>query len=108
MRSVRDYMDSMPPTRGVSSCRAAAEICGTTPKTVKRSVEAARATEAGPVPCEVRRNYDEAIDVVTEMVARTRAGSLAKRQWPVAVAAGYKGSARNFRRLVAEAKSNWR
>jgi len=34
-------MDMHAAYRGVGSYRAAAEICGTTPKTVKRSVEAA-------------------------------------------------------------------
>jgi hypothetical protein len=32
----------------------------------------------------------------------------AKRQLPAARTAGYDGSARNFRRLVAEAKTVWR
>lgn len=32
----------------------------------------------------------------------------AKRLWPVARAAGYDGSARNFRGLFAEAKLLWR
>ena len=32
----------------------------------------------------------------------------AKRMLPIARAAGYEGSARNFRRLVAEAKALWR
>ena len=34
--------------------------------------------------------------------------SVAKRLLPVAVASGYQGSARNFRRPVAEARSAWR
>ena len=37
-----------------------------------------------------------------------RAGSRAKRLLPEAAAAGYAGSARNFRRLVAQAKPLWR
>ena len=51
-------MDMHAAYREVGSYRAAAEICGTTPKTVKRSVEAARAAGSGPVPGEVRHNYD--------------------------------------------------
>ena len=47
-------------------------------------------------------------DLVAETVARTKGRISAKRLLPVAVAAGYGGSARNFRRLVAEAKSAWR
>ena len=40
-------MDMHAAYREVGSYRAAAEICGTTPKTVKRSVEAAERAEAG-------------------------------------------------------------
>ncbi len=42
-------MDMRTAYREVGSFRAAADICGTTPKTVKRSVEAARRAEAGTV-----------------------------------------------------------
>ena len=45
---------------------------------------------------------------MAETVARTKGRITAKRLLPVAVAAGYGGSARNFRRLVAEAKAAWR
>jgi hypothetical protein len=38
MKSVREHMDMHPAYREVGSYRAAADICGTTPKTVKRSV----------------------------------------------------------------------
>jgi hypothetical protein len=43
-------MDMHAAYREVDSYRAAAEICGTTPKTVKRSVLAAMAAENGEVP----------------------------------------------------------
>ena len=101
-------MDMHAAYREVGSYRAAADICGTTPKTVKRSVEAARRAEAGFDPGLVRHNYDGVADLVAETVARTKGRITAKRLLPVAVAAGYGGSARNFRRLVAEAKSAWR
>jgi len=101
-------MDMHAAYREVGSYRAAADICGTTPKTVKRSVEAARRAEAGVDPGLVRHNYDGVADLVAETVARTKGRITAKRLLPVAVAAGYKGSARNFRRLVADAKSAWR
>ena len=45
---------------------------------------------------------------MAETVARTKGRITAKRLLPVAEAAGYNGSARNFRRLVAEAKSKWK
>ena len=101
-------MDMHAAYREVGSYRAAAEICGTTPKTVKRSVEAALKAEAGSIPGEVRHNYDGVADVVAESIARTKGRITAKRLLPVAEAAGYEGSARNFRRLVAEAKATWR
>jgi hypothetical protein len=50
MKSVREHMDMHAAYREVGSYRAAAEICGTTPKTVKRSVLAAMAAENGEVP----------------------------------------------------------
>ena len=90
--------------REVGSYRAAAEICGTTPKTVKRSVLAAQAAEKGEIPV-VEHNYDAVRDVVIERVERTKGKMSAKRLLPVARAAGYSGSARNFRRLVAEVKA---
>ncbi len=46
--------------------------------------------------------------MVVERVARTNGRISAKRLLPVALAAGYGGSARNFRRLVATAKAEWR
>ena len=101
-------MDMHAAYREVGSYRAATDICGTTLKTVKRSVEAARRAEAGVDPGLVRHNYDGVADLVAETVARTKGRITAKRLLPVAVAAGYGGSARNFRRLAAEAKSAWR
>jgi transposase len=100
-------MDMHAAYREVGSYRAAAEICGTTPKTVKRSVLAAQAAENGENPV-VEHNYDAVRDVVIERVERTRGKMSAKRLLPVARAGGYVGSARNFRRLVAEVKAEYR
>jgi hypothetical protein len=100
-------MDMHAAYREVGSYRAAAEICGTTPKTVKRSVLAAQVAEKGESPV-VEHNYDAVRDVVIERVERTKGKMSAKRLLPVARAAGYTGSARNFRRLVAEVKAGWR
>ena len=107
MKSVREHMDMRAAYREVGSYRAAAEICGTTPKTVKRSVLAARAAEKGEIPL-VEHNYDAVRDVVIERVEKTKGKISAKRLLAVAQAAGYSGSARNFRRLVAEVKLEWR
>jgi len=103
MKSVRERMDMNAAYREVGSYRGAAEICGTTPKTVKRAV---LAETAEPVP--VVHNYDDVRDLVVERVKRTQGRISAKRLLPVAIADGYTGSARNFRRLVAEVKADWR
>ena len=100
-------MDMHAAYREVGSYRGAAEICGTTPKTVKRSVLAAQRAEKGENTV-VEHNYDAVRDVVIERVARTKGKMSAKRLLPVARAAGYEGSARNFRRLVADVKALWR
>ena len=108
MKSAKDRMDIISAYQQVGSYRGAAELCGTTPKTVKRVV---RKFEAGdtPVPrAERAHNYDAVIDLVTERVGRSQGRMSAKRILPIARAAGYQGSARNFRRLVAEAKMLWR
>jgi transposase len=100
-------MDMNAVYREVGSHRATAEICGTTHKTVKRSVLAARAAENGEVP-KTPHNYDPVRDLVAERVERTNGRISSKRLYPVAQAAGYTGSARNLRRLVAEAKAEWK
>ena len=105
MKSVRERMDMNAAYREVGSYRGAADICGTTHKTVKRAVLADQA-EAGSEP--VSHNYDAVRDIVVERVVKTKGRISAKRLLPLAAAAGYTGSARNFRRLVAEAKAAWR
>jgi len=94
--------------RQVGSYRGAADLCGTTHKTVKRVIERA---EAGgePPPREPRpRNVDAFTDLVATRVEQSNGKMSAKRMLPIARAAGYQGSARNFRRLVAEQKVLWR
>jgi transposase len=103
-------MDMNAAYQEVGSFRAAAEICGTTDKTVKRAVIAAQMAEEPGSGGEVvvAHNYDPVAAIVAERVERTAGRITAKRLLPVAVAAGYAGSARNFRRAVAEAKAEWR
>jgi transposase len=98
-------MDIISAYREVGSYHGAAEICSTTPKTVKRVVEAAERSEPRPPPA---HNYDEVTELVAQRVAKTKGRISAKRLLPVAKAAGYTGSDRNFRRLVADEKRNWR
>jgi transposase len=107
MISVRERMDILSAYREVGSYRGAAEICGTTHKTVKRAVLADAETNSNGSDT-VAHNYDAVCDLVAERVAKTQGRITAKRLLPVAAAAGYDGSARNFRRLVAEQKKAWR
>jgi hypothetical protein len=65
MKSVMERMDINAAYREVGTYRGAADICGTTPKTVKRVVVAAERAE----PVDVRRNCDDVCDVVVERVA---------------------------------------
>ena len=106
MKSVRERMDINAAYREVGTYRGAADICSTTPKTVKRVVLATEARAAGSDP--VQHNYDAVRDIVVGRVAKTQGRISAKRLLPVARAAGYTGSPRNFRRLVADTKSAWR
>ncbi len=102
-------MDIISAYREVGTYRGAAEICGTTHKTVRRTIERADAGELGRArPADRAHNYTEVTEVVAARVASSFGRISAKRLLPVAQAAGYTGSARNFRRLVAEQKRLWR
>jgi hypothetical protein len=101
-------MDIIAAYREVGTYRGAAEACGTTHKTVKRVITRHEAEGARPEHAPRGHNYDEVAGLVAERV-RTTAGKIsAKRLLPAARAAGYAGSDRNFRRLVAQAKAAWR
>jgi transposase len=104
-------MDIISAYREVGSYRGAAAMCGTTHKTVRRVIEAHQATSRGEPPAprvERGRNYDAVAQLVVEKVNATAGRISAKRLLPAARAAGYEGSDRNFRRLVADAKRQWR
>jgi hypothetical protein len=100
-------MDVIAAYRDLGSYRGAAAVCGTTPKTVKRIIEA---HEAGTVPERAARghNYDAVTELVAQRVEATKGRISSKRLLPAARVAGYAGSGRNLRRLVAEAKAAWR
>src|ERR1700761_7392786 len=108
MKSARENMDVIAAYQQVGTHRGAAVMCGTTHKTVKRIIE--RAEAGGKSPDRVPRghNYDLVAELVADRVGATKGRISAKRLLPVAKAAGYAGSARNLRRLVAEAKRAWR
>jgi hypothetical protein len=100
-------MDVIAAYRDVGSYRGAAEICGTTHKTVRRIIEAHETGQrlAGQAR---GRNFDQVRDLAVVRVEKTLGRISAKRLLPQAQAAGYAGSARNFRRLVAQTKAEWR
>ena len=108
MKSAKDRMDIISAYQQVGSYRAAAEMCDTTPKTVKRVVDKFEAGDSAPPRAERAHNYDAVTDLVTERVEKSQGRMSAKRMLPIARAAGYDGSARNFRRLVNKAKTVWR
>ena len=100
-------MDVVDAYARMGSYRGAAALCGVDPKTVKRKVLADQRGEldedrAGRAP--VPRNTDRVRDVVLARVQEAKGRGTAKRLLPVARAAGYAGSDRNFRRLVAAVK----
>lgn len=91
----------------LGSYRAAGEVCGVDPKTVKRKVaahEAGLLDDQRAVRAPVPKNTDSVRTVVLDLVRDANGRGTAKRLLPAARAAGYAGSDRNFRRLVAGAK----
>lgn len=108
MKNARERMDVISAYRDVGTYRGAAAICGTTHKTVKRIIEAHEAGAALVEKAPRARNYDDVVEVVAARVKATSGRISAKRLLPEAQAVGYVGSARNFRRLVADAKAQWR
>jgi transposase len=101
-------MDIIAAYREVGTYRGAAEVCGTTPKTVRRVIDRHEAGGQAPQPRSRSRNYDTVAEMVAVRVAKSGGRISAKRLLPAARAAGYAGSPRNFRRLVAARKQLWR
>ena len=101
-------MDIIAAYREAGTYRGAASITGTTHKTVRRVIERHEAGGAAPPRVPRGRNYDGVAALVAERVGKTSGRISAKRLLPAARAAGYRGSDRNFRRLVAECKQAWR
>jgi transposase len=101
-------MDIISAYRETGTYRGAAAVCGTTPKTVRRVIARHEAGGGAPLRVPRERNYDMVAALVAERVARTAGRISAKRLLPAARAAGYAGSPRNFRRLVAAQKQAWR
>jgi hypothetical protein len=108
LKSAKDLMAIISAYQQLGSYRAAAELCSTTPKTVKRVVDKFEAGDNQPARVERAHNYDAVTELVAERVEKSQGRISAKRLLPIARAAGYQGSPRNFRRLVAKAKLLWR
>jgi len=106
VKSARNKLDILSAYRELGSYRAAAALCGTTHRTVRRVVERRDRppVEAPPRP----KTTDPYRTLIVERVRATDGRISAKRLLPAARAAGYGGSARNLRRAVAEAKAAWR
>src|SRR5919199_5223847 len=107
MKSSRERMEIVNAYAAVGSYRGAATLCGTPHETVKRVLER---LQAGQLEPRVRPpgNTAGVVDLVAQKVQATDGRISAKRLLPVARAAGYTGSARNFRRAVATAKAAWK
>jgi transposase len=110
VKSAREQLDIVNAYAELGSYRAAAELCGTTHKTVRRIVERHRAGTLGqrPRPPRRPRNTDPVSDLIARRIKQTDGRISAKRLLPEARAAGYTGSARNFRRAVAPIRADWR
>lgn len=110
MISPEDEVNLVSKCRELGSYRATAEACGVDPKTVKRAVARAEKGETGLGRQQVvhDHNSDAVADLIAAKVKSTSGRITAKRQLPTAVAEGYTGSARNFRRAVAQAKIDYR
>jgi transposase len=105
---MREQMDIVAAYQLVGTYRGAAEICGTTHKTVRRVIERVESGELRTVREPRPANYEDVRDLVAQAV-KTAAGRVsAKRLLPKARTGGYAGSDRNFRRLVAEEKQRYR
>ncbi|MDN5574098.1 MAG: IS21 family transposase [Micrococcales bacterium] len=108
MKNMREELDIITAYNLVGTYRGAADICGTTHKTVKNVVQRHIAGQARPGKTPRPANYESVRDVVAAGVKTAQGRISAKRLLPTARAAGYTGSDRNFRRLVAQEKKAWR
>jgi transposase len=106
VKTARERLDILIAYQELGSLRAAAALCGTTHRTVRRVLE----RRDGP-PSE-RPRRPKATDPHGELIAakvRATDGRIsAKRLLPIVRAEGYTNSARTLRRAVAEAKAAWR
>lgn len=87
--------------------RGAAELCGTTHKTVKRVLERRAREQVGRQAA--RPHVTAAVQTLVEERLRQTDGRIsAMRLLPVAQAAGYSGSLRSLQRAMTAAKAAWK
>ncbi len=93
----------------LGSYRAVAALCGTTHRTVKQIVERRerQVCEGEAERGRRERKTDAVQELIRQRVAKTDGRISAKRLLPIAQAEGYTGSARSFRRAVAQAKQEY-
>lgn len=106
MKSAREQLDILSAYNELGSFRAAAALCGTTHKTVRRVVE--RRSKSADGRSNRPKTTDAFADLIAERVRATDGRISAKRLLITCQAAGYGGSLRHFSRAVAEAKAAWR
>ena len=106
MKSARERLDIVSAYDELGSYRAAAALCGTTHKTVRRVLE--RRTGPPAERPDRPKSTDPYRDLIAERVRSTDGRISAKRLLPVCRAEGYTGSSRHLRREVARAKAIWK
>ena len=106
MKTARAQLDILSAYRELGSYRAAAALCGTTHKTVRRVVERVGRPPLEPPPRP--KSTDPYRPLIAERVRATDGRISAKRLLPLCRAEGYGGSARHLRRAVAEMKAAWK
>ncbi len=106
MKTAREQLDILTTYAELGSYRAAAALCGTTHKTVRRVVER-RTRPLADWPA--RPKVTDAVrELIAIRVKATDGRISAKRLLPLCRAEGYSGSARSLRRAVAIAKAEHR
>lgn len=108
MKTARQELDIINAFEETGSLRAAAALCGTTHKTVKRVLVRREGGQRPGRRVPAAGLADGFTDLIFARVKGTDGKITAKRLLPVARAAGYSGSARTFRRAVAQQKTLWR
>src|SRR5215470_7922084 len=87
LKSAKDRMDIISAYQQLGSYRAAADVCGTTHRTIKKVLDKFEADQAGvsrAPRAERARNYDVVAELVAERVEKSAARISAKRLLPIA------------------------